>query len=75
MPTVGHKPTYMKIGKVEIGAYVTISARSTILYDSRLDDGVLLGPLSLILKGECLPAHTAWAGSPAQTWSPQKSKV
>ena len=55
----------MKIGTVEIGARVTIGARSTILYDTHIGDDVQLGPLTLVAKGERLPAATRWEGSPA----------
>ncbi|WP_346286067.1 Pls/PosA family non-ribosomal peptide synthetase [Zoogloea sp.] len=58
----------MKIGRIAIGARVTVGARSTILYDTQIGDGVLLGPLTLVMKGESLPAETAWSGSPAQSW-------
>ena len=60
----------MKIGRIRIGARVTVGIRSTVLYDTTLGDGVLLGPLTLVMKGEALPADTAWAGSPAQSWRP-----
>jgi non-ribosomal peptide synthetase-like protein len=55
----------MKIGRVVIGARVTVGARGTILYDSHVGDDARLGPLTLVAKGERLPAATAWEGSPA----------
>ena len=55
----------MKIGRVEIGARTTIGSRSTILYDTHIGDSVNLGPLTLVAKGERLPAGTRWEGSPA----------
>ena len=55
----------MKIGLVEIGARTTIGPRTTILYDTHVGDGVVLGPLTLVAKGERLPAATQWEGSPA----------
>ena len=55
----------MKIGHVDIGARVTVGARTTILYDTHVGDDVRLGPLTLIAKGERLPAGTSWSGSPA----------
>jgi hypothetical protein len=55
----------MKIGVVDIGARVTVGARSTILYDTTIGDDVRLGPLTLVAKGESLPAATRWTGSPA----------
>ncbi len=56
----------MKIGRVDIGARVTVGARSTILYDTHVADDARLGPLTLVAKGERLPPATAWSGSPAQ---------
>lgn len=58
----------MKVGRVDIGGYVTIGIRSTVLYDSSISTNVLLGPLSLVMKGEQLPADSAWTGSPVQPW-------
>jgi non-ribosomal peptide synthetase-like protein len=55
----------MKIGHVDIGARVTVGARTTILYDTHVGDDVRLGSLTLIAKGERLPAGTSWTGSPA----------
>lgn len=56
----------MKIGRVRIGANTTIRSRSTVLYDAEVGDGALLGPLTLVLKGERIPPASAWLGSPAQ---------
>ncbi|MEY5100199.1 MAG: hypothetical protein RJA36_2918 [Pseudomonadota bacterium] len=58
----------MKIGRIRVGADVTVGARTTILYDSVLGDRTRLGPLTLVMKGESLPAGTAWSGSPAEAW-------
>ena len=55
----------MKIGTVEIGRRVTVGVRGTILYDTHVGDDVRLGPLTLVAKGERLPAATRWEGSPA----------
>ncbi len=55
----------MKIGLVEIGERVTVGPRSTILYDTRIGDDAVLGPLTLVAKGERLPPSTIWEGSPA----------
>lgn len=56
----------MKIGAVNIGARTTVGTRSIILYDSELGDDVKLEPLSLVMKGERLPAGTSWIGSPVR---------
>jgi non-ribosomal peptide synthetase-like protein len=55
----------MKIGRVEIGARATIGVRCIVLYDTDVGEGVRLGPLTLVAKGERLPRATRWEGSPA----------
>jgi non-ribosomal peptide synthetase-like protein len=56
----------MKIGPVEIGAGAQIGTRCTVLFGARVGDGVYLAPLTLVGKGEELPAGTGWCGVPAQ---------
>ncbi len=56
----------MKIGRVRIGADAQVGPRCTVLYDAEVGDGARLGPLTLVAKGERIPADTAWTGSPAQ---------
>lgn len=55
----------MKIGEVRIGRQVQLGTRCTVLYGATVGDGVRLGPLTLVSKGETLPAGTHWSGSPA----------
>jgi non-ribosomal peptide synthetase-like protein len=55
----------MKVGRVEVGRGVTIGAGSTVLYDTKVGDFARLGPLTLVMKGEGLPANSAWCGAPA----------
>jgi len=56
----------MKVGKVFVGNGVTIGAGSTVLYDTRVSDYARLGPLTLVMKGEQIPANSEWAGAPAE---------
>ena len=42
----------MKIGRVEIGQHVTVHCRSIVLYNAEVGDQSLLGPLTLVMKGE-----------------------
>ncbi len=56
----------MKVGKVFVGKGVTVGAGSTVLYDTRVADFARLGPLTLVMKGEQIPAHSEWAGAPAE---------
>jgi non-ribosomal peptide synthetase-like protein len=56
----------MKVGRIWVGQDVTVGAGSTVLYDTHLGDGAMIGPLTLVMKGEELPSDSAWVGSPAQ---------
>lgn len=56
----------MKVGRVFVGNGVTVGAGSTVLYDTRVFDYARLGPLTLVMKGEQIPAHTEWVGAPAE---------
>jgi acetyltransferase-like isoleucine patch superfamily enzyme len=56
----------MKVGRIEIGRGATIGSGSTILYDSKIGDFAQIRPLTLVMKGESIPPHSIWAGSPAQ---------
>lgn len=56
----------MKVGRVAVGRGVTIGCTATVLYDTHIGDFARIGPLTIIMKGEDLPAHTAWHGAPAQ---------
>ncbi|MCX6619663.1 MAG: amino acid adenylation domain-containing protein, partial [Acidobacteria bacterium] len=56
----------MKMSRVEIGNGCVVGPRAVVLYDSTLEDGARLDALSLVMKGETLPAHTRWRGVPAR---------
>ena len=55
----------MKVGRVAIGASVSIGANSTVLYDAKVGDFARLGPLTVVMKGEGIPDHSEWFGLPA----------
>ena len=55
----------MKVGRVKIGSGVTVGSGSTVLYDTNVGDFARLGPLTIVMKGESIPAHTEWSGAPA----------
>ena len=57
----------MKVGPVKIGSRCSVAARSIILYDSEIGDNTKLEPLSLVMKGENLPAGEIWTGSPVRS--------
>ena len=56
----------MKMSAVTVKAGATIGTRAIVLYDTVVGDGVSLGPLSLLMKGEQLTPGTRWHGIPAQ---------
>ena len=56
----------MKVGRVHVEAGVTVGAGSTVLYDTHVGQFARLGPLTVIMKGEAIPANTEWVGAPAQ---------
>ena len=56
----------MKMSTVEIGPHCNVGAGSLVLYDTRMEQGSSLGDLSLLMKGEVLPAGSPWEGIPAR---------
>ena len=56
----------MKMDRVDIGSACAIGTDSVVLYNSRMEPGSTLGDLSLLMKGETLPAGSHWLGSPAR---------
>jgi non-ribosomal peptide synthetase-like protein len=55
----------MKMSIVDIGKKCTVGAMSVVLYDSKMGNHAVLDGLSLLMKGESLPACTKWQGSPS----------
>lgn len=55
----------MKIDHVHIGNRVYVGPRAAVLYSARVGDNAWLGPLTLVMKGEGIPAATRWSGCPA----------
>ena len=56
----------MKVSHIEVGPRCTVGTLAIALYDSVMEPDSQLGDLSVLMKGETLPAGTAWEGSPAQ---------
>jgi non-ribosomal peptide synthetase-like protein len=54
----------MKMSTIDIAPRCKVGAGSLVLYDTRLEEGAALGDLSLLMKGETLPAWTSWQGIP-----------
>jgi non-ribosomal peptide synthetase-like protein len=56
----------MKMSRVDIGPRCSVGACSVVLYDTHMEQDSVLEELSLLMKGESLPAATRWHGSPAR---------
>jgi non-ribosomal peptide synthetase-like protein len=61
----------MKISAVTLGDHCTVGNMAVVLYDTEMQPGSTIGPLSLLMKGETLPARTRWVGIPTAqvTWA------
>jgi non-ribosomal peptide synthetase-like protein len=55
----------MKIDHVSIGSRVYMGPRSAVLYSAVVADNAQLGALTLVMKGEFIPAASSWRGCPA----------
>jgi len=55
----------LKASPARLGPDITVGACSVVLYDTEMEAGSSLDGLSLLMKGERLPAGTAWTGLPA----------
>lgn len=54
----------MKSSRLKIGDGCTVGNMSVVLYDSCMEPGAVLEPLSLLMKGEIQPAGSRWHGIP-----------
>ena len=55
----------MKMERVRLDDRCQLGTAAVVLYDSLLAADVSLHPMSLVMKGEQVPAATAWEGIPA----------
>ncbi|ARV58835.1 hypothetical protein BZZ01_09465 [Nostocales cyanobacterium HT-58-2] len=56
----------MKISTVTISDRCSVGSSAIVLYDTVMEPDSSLGNLSMLMKGESLPAHSSWVGSPAR---------
>jgi len=54
----------MKMSYVRISNGCSVGVRDVILYDSKLEENVVLDSLSLVMKGETLLANGRYRGIP-----------
>lgn len=60
----------MKADVLTIGADCSVGNMAVVLYDTEMASGASVGPLSLLMKGEVLPAATDWLGIPTSSSLP-----
>lgn len=56
----------MKMGEVHLESGSSVSSRAVVLYGATVGEDTRVQPLTLIMKGESLPANTRWVGIPAR---------
>jgi non-ribosomal peptide synthetase-like protein len=54
----------MKSSYVRIGDRCSVGNMAVVLYDGHMQEGAVLGPLSLLMKGEIVPRGARWHGIP-----------
>jgi non-ribosomal peptide synthetase-like protein len=63
----------MKSSHLTIGNECSVGNMAVILYDTEMKRGAKVGPLSLLMKGECLPEQSDWIGIPTSRESGEDS--
>lgn len=58
-----------KMSSLNIKSGCNVGVGSVVLYNTLMEENASLGNLSLLMKGEYLPANSEWAGIPAQSVS------
>ena len=53
-----------KSSALRIGPEASVGNMGVVLYDSEMQRGAVVGPLSLLMKGETLASGTRWHGIP-----------
>jgi len=57
----------MKVGRIDVESGASIGNGAFVLYDTGIGANARLAGLTVVMKGECLPANTNWSGSPAES--------
>ncbi len=64
-----------KSGRTTLGAGCTLGVGAFVHYGVTMGDGSVLGPHSLLMKGEEMPAHARWGGNPAREMRHERHQV
>nr|WP_246372075.1 Pls/PosA family non-ribosomal peptide synthetase [Gordonia humi] len=60
----------MAIDHVRIGAGATMGPHCVALPAAGIGESATVGPASLVMRGDVVPAHTTWQGNPIAPWNP-----
>jgi non-ribosomal peptide synthetase-like protein len=60
-----------KSSSLRIGPETAVGNMSVLLYDTTMERGAVVGPLSLLMKGETLAAGSRWQGIPTEPAAPR----
>jgi non-ribosomal peptide synthetase-like protein len=65
----------MRMDTVTLGRGATLGPHSIALLGAELGDAAVVGPSSLVMRGDTLPAGSRWLGNPVARWeSPAEPK-
>ncbi|MFV0533438.1 MAG: Pls/PosA family non-ribosomal peptide synthetase [Cumulibacter sp.] len=59
----------MSMDTVHLAAGATLGPNSVILPAAAIDEAATVGPASLVMRGESVPAGSLWQGNPIGPWS------
>ncbi|MCX4818598.1 amino acid adenylation domain-containing protein [Streptomyces sp. NBC_01142] len=60
----------MRMDNVVLGAGATLGPHGIALPGAVIGDRAAVGPASLVMRGESVPAGTRWLGNPIEAWKP-----
>ncbi|TFC37980.1 Pls/PosA family non-ribosomal peptide synthetase, partial [Cryobacterium sp. TMT2-14] len=58
----------MQLDRVTLAASATLGPHSVILPAADIEEGATVGPASLVMRGERVPAGSVWSGNPISPW-------
>ena len=64
----------MSTGTVELERGATIGPHGVILPAASIGADATVGPVSLVMRGEQVPASTRWAGNPIVPWEDSRAR-
>ncbi|GAA2259805.1 non-ribosomal peptide synthetase [Streptomyces amakusaensis] len=64
----------MRMDNVRIGSGATLGPHGIALPGAVIGDRAVVGPASLVMRGERVPAGTRWLGNPIAAWKPPRAR-